>query len=197
MLKKALLIATLLIFASAPFAMACGPFCQSTLSTEGFANQQTSAFMDKATVKRGNITNGAQAVAEQKTTASYKAPYGGIGVAAGLGISPVTVKNTKHEASASGLTANIGTAGVLGFRSCAKLAGSGKLQTVAVKGGAAAATTGGFKYSGQISNGLVLGAGLTAGFSNAKVSGNTTTATAGALTASGVTSIGGRGPGLQ
>lgn len=190
MLKKALLIATLLIFASAGMALACNN-CFPIAKTEGFHKQQSSAFIDKATIKKGNIVNGAQAVAEQKTAGSYKAPYGGIGATGGIGIATTTVTNSKKTAYSAGLAANLSASGVLGFRSCAKLEGAGKVQTVAVKGGGAAMSSGGYKYSGQVGNGVVIGAGITAGFSKVTASGNTVTATAGHVTASGIGTIGG------
>ncbi len=188
-MKKVLLITALLFFASTAVSLACSGSCRTDLSTSGKMSIESGAFIDKATVtKKGNITDGSQAVAGQKASGSYNAPKGGAGITAGVGLTSVYATNNKNSATSAGIAGNIAGAGVVGKNSCAKIKGSGELATVAVKGGGVAATSGSYKYQAQGS--AVLGAGVTAGISHASTTKNTVTSGAAAVTASGVTALG-------
>jgi hypothetical protein len=162
------------------------------LFTKGEFEQATGAFVDTATIKKDVITDGSQAAASQSTKGTYKAPNGGIGVTAALGISHASAHNTEMSADAAAVTANIGVSGVLGYKSCATLKGEGEHATVAVKdyknASGAAMTNGSFNYKGQTGNGAVIGAGVTGGISSVKTGKNHVTSVAGGGTASGITS---------
>ncbi len=187
-MKKVLLITALLFFASVTVSMACSGSCNPSLSTSGKMSIESGAFIDKATIKKGNITDGSQAVAGQKASGSYNAPKGGAGITAGVGITSVYATNKKNSTTSAGIAGNIAGAGVIGRNSCSKIKGSGELNTVAVKGGGVAATSGSYKY--QAKGKVVLGAGVTAGISHASTTKNTVKSGAAAVTASGVTALG-------
>ena len=170
-------------------AWACEGNCQEVLSFSGNHFQTSSAFIDKAKIKKGNVVDGGQSGAVQETKGSYKAQGPGIGGTGGIGTTMVYSENTRNGAVSAGLAANVGASGVIGRRTCAKLSGSGSVQTVAVKGGAAATSNGSFKYKGQTGRGLVVGAGATGGFSKAATGKNYAKSSAGHFTVSGITSI--------
>ena len=187
-MKKIALVLFVSIILAAGSAYACEGNCKTILSTSGNHSQLTSAVVDTATVKKGVILDGSQAVAVGSTKGTYTAPKGGVGVTAGIGISTSTATNTRKTASAQAMTANAGISAVSGRDACATLKGSGEAVTVAVKdfknASGAAQTSGSFKYNAK---GQVLaGAGVTGGSSNVVTGKNTVTSTAGHITASGV-----------
>jgi hypothetical protein len=206
MFKKILVLSIVMFFAVVSLSFATGTNVDAGF--DGKFKQSTSAYLDKTTVKKGIIKDGAVGLGVQSTTGKYSGPASGIGATGALGFTTVTVKNSPHKASASGIVGNIGATGFLGepkltwqryycwwypvliFPS-GSLKGSGSLDTVAVKGGAVAQTSGKFKYHGAVvgTNGLIIGGGVTAGFSNASRTGNNVSSSAGGFTASGVVVI--------
>lgn len=189
MIKRILTVALVLTFLSAGAALACEGNCPTKASFSGDHEQSTAAFIDKAAVnKKGNITDGSQAVASESTKGTVKGKEG-IGATAGVGISHVSATNTKNKATSLALAGNISASGAIGSKTCVTLKGSGEASTVAVKGGGVASSNGSFEYAGRSRN-LVVGGGLTAGGSSVTTSKNSVTSVAGHGTIVGVTASG-------
>lgn len=187
-LGKVFSIIAIFSLVSVGSALACSGSCKTLSSFSGKHEQMSGAFVDQATVKKGNITDGAQAVASQETKGSFKGKAG-IGATAGAGLTHASTVNKKNLTISKAAAINIGASGVLGKKVCAKLSGSGEASTVAVKGGGVASSSGSFKYAGQVSNGAIVGGGATGGISGVKTGKNSVTSGAAHGTVAGVGTI--------
>jgi len=188
MIKRFILVAALVLGVGIGSGLACEGSCKASLSFEGNHAQSSSAFIDNAKIKKGNVVDGSQAGAVQGTKGSFKGTSG-IGITGGVGITAASAKDNRNSASAQALAGNVGISGVVGYRTCAKLSGSGEASTVAVKKNGAASSNGSFAYKGQLSQGAIIGGGLTGGFSNVQNGPGSVVSSAGHVTVSGITSI--------
>jgi hypothetical protein len=214
-----MVLAFLLIGTPASFACS-GPLCYET---SGEFSRDTGASQEAGNVElrwvnvgtknkpeweeHSFLINGSWAYGGESSAGEYsgKAKCNGyvIGATGGLGLTTVGSYNDRNTASAYGITGNIHLAGITAYNGKnlkASVEGSGGMNTAAIKtlgnGVAAASTNGSFMYAGKTNGaGIVIGGGVTAGFSSSNVGGNTATAISGGITVSGAGGLsGGRGP---
>lgn len=192
-------------------ALACID-CPPEGGIKGKFSRDTAAFQVDGDYRerQGEVTlnDGAMAYGEESSSGKYSAEYSAyrrdrngyvIGGTGGLGGTHVGAYDTRKSALAYGITGNFMIAAISGDNmdrstSCASIKGKGSLTTVAFKdrngGTAFAGTNGSFRYAGQTNKGIVVGGGVTAGFSVVNVTANTATAISGGFTVSGVGNTG-------